>query len=168
VTPKLSARYQGNCLGAAASTNHEDAPNLAEVISEAPLSRLATFVRKLTSSVTEQTLDNTLTMLAPIRNRWKAHPSLDALPPLSFVLTDWRSSKMCDVDFGFGRPAAFRQLSDVVLENMVTIYPPLKSGDGTQGLEVMVPFEKHALEMLIQDSDMKRFFDFRGIEACPP
>lgn len=30
---------------------------------------------------------------------------------------------MCDVDFGFGRPTAFRQLSDVVLENMMVICP---------------------------------------------
>jgi hypothetical protein len=76
---------------------------------------------------------------------------------------------MCEADFGFGRPAAFRQLSDVVLENMVIIYPPLKSiGEEEQGLEVVIPFEKHALHLLMEDADVKEFFEFRGIESCQP
>lgn len=108
-------------------------------------------------------------MLAPLRNKWTVHPRLDAIPPMSFVVTDWRKANMCDADFGFGRPVAFRQLSDIVIENMMTIYPPLElEGHPDQGVEVMVPFERHAVDVLIGDPDMARFFEFRGFEAGAP
>jgi Transferase family len=166
VTPKLPARYQGNCLSAGQSHRHPNPLTLAEVISEAPLSRIATFIREVTTSATQETLENTLEMLAPFRNKWTLHPRLDAIPPMSLVVTDWRGAEMCEADFGFGRPAAFRQLSDVVIENMMIIYPPLKlEGVSDQGVEVMLPFEKHATDILFQDADIKRFFEFRGFES---
>jgi hypothetical protein len=173
VTPKLPAGYQGNCLTAGMSTNLPNPLTLAEVISDAPLSTLASFIRRVTTTATQENLEKTMEMLAPVRDKWLLHPRLDAIPPMSLVVTDWRGARMCDGDFGFGRPAAFRQLSDVVLENMMVIYPPAPGTGGKgsapdQGFEVMVPFEKHALDDLIQDSDMKKYFEFRGIEASPP
>lgn len=88
---------------------------------------------------------------------------------MSFATTDWRAANMCDVDFGFGRSMAFRQLADTVVENQMMIYPPRRvNGDPDHGLKVVVPFEKHAVEILIEDPDMKKFFEFRGFEAGAP
>lgn len=169
MTPKLPAMYQGNALSAGVSTDQPNPLTLAEVISEAPLHRVAEFVRQITTSATQARLNKTLEALAPFRDKWKLHPRLDAMPPMSLVVTDWRKANMCDADFGFGRPVAFRQLSDIVIENMIVIYPPLEiDKDTDRGVEIMVPFESHAVDMLIDDQDMRGFFEFRGFEACPP
>lgn len=119
----------------------------------------------MTQDATQEALDKTVEMLGSYRRQWALHPPLAALPPTSFVVTDWRSADMCDVDFGFGKPVAFWQLSDVV-EHMTVIYPPMGSnGNADRGVEVMLPFETHATDMLMEDVDMKRFFEFRGVES---
>ena len=76
---------------------------------------------------------------------------------------------MCMADFGFGRPVAIRQLADKAVENLMIIYPrrTVKS-DSDHGLEIVVPFEKHAVDMLIKDPDLNQFFTFRGFEAGAP
>lgn len=108
-------------------------------------------------------------MVAPIRDKSTLYVRLDSFPPMSFAITDWRDAKMCDADWGFGRPVAFRQLSDIVRENQTIVYPASSvSGDPDEGLEVVVPFERHAVDMLIEDPDMKKFFEFRGFEAGAP
>ncbi|KAI0899509.1 transferase family-domain-containing protein [Annulohypoxylon nitens] len=165
LTPEVSKRYQGNCLGVGSSYNRPDPLTLADVISKAPLSRIAVYIRQMTQDATQEALDKTVEMLGSYRRQWALHPPLAALPPTSFVVTDWRSADMCDVDFGFGRPVAFRQLSDVV-EHMMVIYPPMGSnGNADRGVEVMLPFETHAIDMLMEDVDMKRFFEFQGVES---
>ncbi|KAI0441393.1 transferase family-domain-containing protein [Xylaria telfairii] len=115
--PKVPARYQGNCLSAGTSQSLGDPVTLADVISDAPLSHLASFIRRVGTAATQENLEKMMEMMAPVRDKWLLHPPLDALPPMSLVITDWRGVRMCDDDFGFARPAAFRQLSDVV-ENM--------------------------------------------------
>ena len=85
---------------------------------------------------------------------------------MSFTTTDWRSSRLCDNDFGIGQPVAYRNLSDTVIENMIVFYPPHKGNKGTdQGIEVLLPFETHAMDMLLKDPYMTTYFEFRGIEA---
>jgi len=139
---------------------------LAEVISDAPLSSLATYVRQITNDVTESTLDSTIAAFAPISDKSNIYFQGNSLDPMSLVVTDWRDMDMCAADFGFGRPVAFRQLSDRVIENLLEIYPRRQvEGDADHGLEIVVPFEKHAVDMLIEDPDMKRFCTFWGFEA---
>jgi hypothetical protein len=90
---------------------------------------------------------------------------LDSLPPLSFTTTDWRSSKLYDNNFGVGEPMAYRCLYNVVLENMIILYPPHKSSRTVdEGIEIMLPFETKSLDMLTEDPDIKKYFEFRGIE----
>ncbi|KAK4034223.1 hypothetical protein C8A01DRAFT_39281 [Parachaetomium inaequale] len=58
--PPVPERAQGNMVGVALSIHMHDAvppPTVAEVISEAPLSKLAWYIRQLTSSVTEPAPD---------------------------------------------------------------------------------------------------------------
>ena len=142
---------------------------LAEVISEAPLSRVAAFVRQITNNMTQDTLEATIAKVAPVRDKSNLHFRLDSLPPMSLVVTDWRDADICAADFGFGRPVAVRQLVDKAVENLLVIYPQRTvNGDPEHGLEVVLPFEKHAVEMLIQDPDMNQFFTFRGFEVGGP
>jgi hypothetical protein len=163
--PPIPARYQGNVLVAGLSMPQEKPLNLAEVISEAPLSQIALFIRAITNSVGQHTVDETLAKIAPIRDKSCLDMPLDSLPPLSFTTTDWRSAKLCDNDFGIGEAMAYRCLYDAVVENMVILYPPHKSVEGRdQGIEVMLPFETHALDMLTKDPDMCKYFEFRGVE----
>lgn len=151
------------------SFQQEDQPTLADVISETSLPRLAAFIRKITNSVNEETLDATLNMVAAIRDKSNLHVRLDSLPPMSLAVTDWRHVDACAADFGFGRPVAFRQLADKVIENMLIIYPrrPVEA-DPDHGLEVVLPFERHAVDILIKDPDLNKFFAFRGIEVGMP
>ncbi|KAJ4369764.1 hypothetical protein N0V83_005528 [Neocucurbitaria cava] len=137
----------------------------SDVISEASLSQMAVFVRSVTFSVGQQTLGETIAKIAPIRDKSNLDMPLDSLPPLSFTTTDWRSSKLCAHEFGVGEPMAYRCLYKSVVENMMILYPPHKRSEATdEGIEVMLPFETHATDMLINDRDMRKFFEFRGIE----
>ncbi|CAO2648460.1 Nn.00g077270.m01.CDS01 [Neocucurbitaria sp. VM-36] len=164
-TPRISTRYQGNVLAAGLSMTQEKPLTLAEVISEASLSQMAVFIRAVTFSVGQQTLDETMAKIGPIRDKATLDMPLDSLPPLSFTTTDWRNSKLCANDFGIGEPMAYRCLYKSVVENMIILYPPHKGRKGAdEGIEVMLPFETHATDMLIKDRDMRKFFEFRGIE----
>ena len=165
----MSKRYQGNVQCAGLSFLQEKQLTLAEVISEAPLSRVAAFVREITNSMTRDTVKATIAKVAPVRDKSNLHFRLDSMPPMSLVVTDWRGADMCAADFGFGRPVAVRQLAGKAVENLMIIYPPRTvEGDPNHGLEVVLPFEKHAVTMLIKDPDMNQFFTFRGFEAGVP
>ncbi|KAH8711859.1 acyltransferase [Phaeosphaeriaceae sp. PMI808] len=165
-TPEISARYQGNVLGAGLSMHQESPLNLEEVISKASLSQIAVFVRAVTNSVGQHTLDETMAKVAPIRDKSKLDMPLDSLPPTSFTTTDWRSSDLCNNDFGIGEPVAYRCLYNTVVENMIILYPPHKGYKARGGgIEVMIPIETHAIDMLMDDPDIKKFFDFKSIEV---
>jgi hypothetical protein len=145
---------------------HQERPlTLSEVISEAPLSQIAVFIRAITSSVGQHTIDETIAKIAPIRDKSCLDMPLDSLPPLSFTTTDWRESRLCDNDFGIGQPMAYRCLYNTVVENMVILYPPHKGNEGIdQGIEVMLPFETQGMDMLLKDPSIMEYFEFRGIE----
>jgi hypothetical protein len=166
VSPKVSERYQGNLLCAGISRRQPSPLTVGEVISEVPLSRIATYIRQITSSVDERLLQGVLATMAPVKDKSTVYLRLDSLPPLSLAVTDWRRATMCDHDFGIGKPVAAKQIADTVNENMVMIYPQRRTQEESdQGLEVVVPFEKHAVDMLIEDPDMKKIFEFGGFEA---
>ncbi|KAI0393197.1 transferase family-domain-containing protein [Xylariaceae sp. FL0594] len=169
--PPVPDDYQGNLFCAGLSFYQPDAPTIAEVISTAPLSRLAGFIRRVTQSVTAHTLEATLVAASALADKYTLHGRADSAPPMSLVVTDWRSAHFCTHDFGFGsgsgRPVVERLVSDTVVENAVVLYPP-RVGAPSPGLEVLVPFETHAVQALIDDVEMKEFFEFRGIEATGP
>ncbi|KAI0194579.1 transferase [Astrocystis sublimbata] len=160
--PPVPTEYQGNVLCGGLSFTQKDQLTLDEVISTAPISRLATFIRNITNSVTEDTLQTTLDAVAPLRDKSNLHVQLESFPPMSLAVTDWRDASVRSADFGFGRPVAFRQLADKVVSNMLIIYPQEST---EQGLEVVLPFEKHALDVLHHDQDLEKFFVFKGVEA---
>ncbi|KAI0968597.1 transferase family-domain-containing protein [Xylaria arbuscula] len=168
LNPPIHERYQGNLVCGGLSFRQENPPSLADVISQVPLSRLAAFIRKVTQSVTSQTMDEMLKTAAPIQDKSTLHVRLDSVPPMSLAATDWRKVLICDEDFGIGQPAAARFIADTVFENMVTLYPtrPSHGSSGSSsGVDVVIPFETHAIGQLIGDTDMIEFFEFRGVEV---
>lgn len=154
-------------LAAGLSQHQREPLTLSEIISEAPLSHIAAFIRAITDSVQERALHETVERVGPIRDKSDLDMPLDSLPPMSFTTTDWRNSRLCDNDFGVGQPVAFRNLSSTVVENMIVLYPPHKGEAGqAQGIEVLLPFETHALDMLINDPDILKYFEYRGVEVA--
>ncbi|KAH8121206.1 acyltransferase [Trichoderma asperelloides] len=168
-TPQISPRYQGNVLAAGLSRHQKYPLTLADVISDSSLSQIATYIRAITDSVSEKSLDDTVARFAKIRDKSNLDVPLDSLPPMSFTTTDWRNFRLCDNDFGIGQPMAYRNLTDTVVENMIVMYPPHKGNGGkNQGVEVVLPFEKQSVDLLINDPIMKEYFEFRGIEVEDP
>lgn len=163
VTPKIPQGYQGNVQCGGLSIVQSKPLTLGQVISEAPLAVLATLIRTITNSVDSESLQETLARIAPIKDKTKLQKTLDCLPPTSLVTTDWRGVTICDLDFGFGRPVAVRMLADEVLDNLLVLYP--RRADPDHGMELVVPFERHAVDDLINDPDMNKYFDFWGTES---
>lgn len=165
--PRLPARMQGNSFFAPMSALAA-VPQLttAEIISGAPLSKVAGYVRKMTDGCNGEMLDAALKTLAPIRNKAEVSIRVNSFPPMSMVITDWRQANVCDSDFGFGKPAAFRHLFDTVTEGLVIVYPPRNGPAGEdEGMELQVAFEKELAERLVGDAEWSRYFEFRGIDA---
>lgn len=164
--PTMPARMQGNLFFAPLSSmSTVPQPTCAEVISEAPLAKLASYVRQMTNSVTGEMLDGLVQMLAPIRNKADLSVRVNSFPPLSMVVTDWRDADVCTADFGFGKPTAFRHLFDTVTEGLVIVYPPHNTARDDEGIELQVAFEKELVPQLVNDPEWSKYFEFRGVDA---
>lgn len=167
--PTMPARMQGNLFFATLSAMSA-VPQMtsAEIVSEAPLSTLASYTRKMTDGVTGEMLAGALQMLAPIRNKQGLSVRVNSFPPMSLVITDWRDADVCNADFGFAKPTAFRHLSDIVTEGLVIVYPPHnRSGSDDEGIELHVAFEKELAQQLINDPEWSKYVEFRGVDMDP-
>ncbi|PGH10769.1 hypothetical protein AJ80_07419 [Polytolypa hystricis UAMH7299] len=165
--PRPPERIQGNVLFSALSTTTPvQQPSIAEVISEAPLSRLASYIRSLTNSATEGSLNKVLDMVAPVRDKTSLLLRANSFPPMSIIMTDWRDSRICEADFGFGRPVAFRHPTSVLAEGIVVIYPPRPTGDPDEGCEILIALENELIEKVKEDEETRKYFEFRGVETA--
>lgn len=165
--PPMPASIQGNIqidITSASSTLPQ--LTLAEVISEAPLSKLASYTRQMTESVTSDMLDDMLKKFANVRNKLDLSIYVDSFPPMSLLVTDWRLAKLCTFDFGFGEPAAFRHLFGGVPLCQALVYPPHRGPAGDdEGLEIQVTFETEVVQKLLDDPEWSKYFEFRGVDA---
>ncbi|KAI0847425.1 transferase family-domain-containing protein [Daldinia vernicosa] len=166
--PPVPERIQGNIV-LGTSSDRSPIPRLTteEVISEAPLSKLAWYIRQLTNSITQDSLDVMLTTIAPIRDKTSLFYRVDSLPPMSNFTSDWRRTNVPDADFGFAKPHVFRFPFDTVtaglsiVQPVRTVDPP--SGED-EGNEFLVSFEKEISKDLIEDPEWNKYFEFRGVE----
>ncbi|KAE9582304.1 Acyltransferase easC [Colletotrichum fructicola] len=165
--PMMPTRMQGNQFFATLSTL-SPIPQLtaAEIISDAPLFKLASYIRQMTNGVTEDLLEGALQMLAPIRNKADLSVRVNSFPPMTVAMTDWRDADVCSADFGFGKPSAFRHLLDTMAEGLVIVYPPHRGPAGEdEGIELQFAFEKELVQQLVNDPEWKKYFEFRGVDA---
>jgi hypothetical protein len=170
-SPKVSPRIQHNVMaGALSSTAPVTAPTAAEVISEWPLPKLALYIRQLTNSVTQEALDQTLDVVATVRDKTALNMRIDAYPPMSILQTDHCDADITSADFGFGTPTTYRHLLDCVTQGVLIIYPPRdKALESDVGPEFSITYEKSLKQTLIDDVEWNRYFEYRGVdsvEAC--
>ncbi|KAI1394296.1 uncharacterized protein F4822DRAFT_44712 [Hypoxylon trugodes] len=163
--PPVPRRIQGNVLFLASSTQGF-VPSLtaAEVISEAPLSKLAWYIRQLTNNSTQENVDAALTAISYVRKKQNLCQRIDSFPPLSSVVTDWRDAAVSEADFGFAKPHAFRIPMTFVIPGVVGVYPvrlidPPAGED--EGNELEIGFEKEIAKDLIEDPEWNKYFELR-------
>ncbi|CAP68190.1 uncharacterized protein PODANS_7_4860 [Podospora anserina S mat+] len=168
--PPIAPRTQGNVVYVALSS--QSPPELkplaaSEVASDASLEKLAWYIRQLTNSVTQESLAAALNGIAPIRDKTALFLRVDSLPPLSIFVTEWRDTRPCDADFGFGKPHAFRFPFDTITNGLVVVYPVRGNGPcgDDEGNEFSIAVEMGIKDSLLADEEWNSWFDFRGVDA---
>ena len=165
--PPVPARVQYNILGVALSSQ-SPVPQLtaAEIILDAPLTKLAWFIRQMTDSTTQESLKKMLEDIAPVRDKSGHYLRCDSFPPMYNFTTDWRDTDIAGADFGFAKPYAFRLPMDHVTPGLQMVYPPRNSAHGSdERPELLVGFEKELTQDLLEDPEWCKYFEFRGIDA---
>lgn len=167
VTPPLPERYMGNAVMLASSESQTEKLTIKEVIGDAPLSKLAAYIRSITDSVDSAFVYKTLDAIAPARQKNSLFSHLlKSYPPMTLKTTDWRAPNICDADFGFGKPAAFRHLFSTMSLTNIYIYPPRRASAAKEDVfEFAVPVEKVAVNRFLEDVQVKEWFEFRGVEV---
>ncbi|KAH8903402.1 acyl transferase [Coniochaeta sp. PMI_546] len=172
LTPPLPARYLGNALFLAASSSQPQDMQLTfkEVMHDAPLWKIAAYVRRIADSVDSASFYRALEAAAKTPHEQEARGPLRSRgrPLLSLKTTDWRTPNLYEADFGFGRPRALRHLflgaARAGAANMY-IYPIRELEDGEEVFEFAVPIEKETVERFCADEEVTEWFDFVGVEV---
>lgn len=165
--PAVPPRIRGNVMFAALSpTAPVEQPTVAELVSEWPLSRVAQYVRQMTDSVTQESLNKTLEKVATVRDKASLNIQSDSLPPMSALFTDHRDTYMASTDSGFATPITHRHLTDRITEGVIIVYPPRKlDPESDEGPEFSFFYEKRLAQTLIEDPEIGKYFEYRGVDA---
>ncbi|KAF5497672.1 Acyltransferase BOA11 [Colletotrichum siamense] len=166
--PVVPARIQSNFMSVAVSFQSV-VPTMSgeEVISSAPFWKLAWYIRQLTNTVTQDYVNAMLASLAPIRDKTTLFIRGDAFHPMTTLFTDWRDTRPCEADFGFGAPYAFRWLFESVQTGMFVTYPARVNGapaGADEGTEFSLPVEREVAAALLADPEWSEYFEYRGVE----
>ncbi|EMD67887.1 hypothetical protein COCSADRAFT_349151 [Bipolaris sorokiniana ND90Pr] len=137
-----------------------------EVISDAPLSTLAVYIRRLTESCNEARFLSLINAIAPIRNKRALAHSPDTRPPMSMFVSDHRSADVSNFDFGFAKPITYRHLwGDAKSAGVVVIYAPVSSSaNPDEGWMFTLTMEKELVPKLIETPEWAKYFEYRGID----
>lgn len=168
--PSVPARIQHNVVAVALSTQ-APVPQLtaAEIISDAPLSKPAWFIRQLTTSTTQKSLDKTLDAVAPVRDKSTLFLRCDSFAPMYSFTTDWRDANVAGAYFGFSKPYAFRFPMNYVTPGLQIVYPPRSDDTASdEGPELCIGSEMELTQELLEDAEWSKYFVFRGIDAEQP
>jgi hypothetical protein len=163
--PPVPQRLQGNLLAMPVSIYQPTQPTAGEIISELPLSSLAGYVRRATDGSTQESFMKALAAVAPVRDKTTLFMRVNAFPPLTVAVTDWRETAISEADFGFAKPGAYRHLHNTVTEGLVTVYPPRFTGNPDEGCEFVIACEKSLVRQLAEDPGFSKYFEFRGVDA---
>lgn len=171
LAPPLPPQYLGNALFLADASSRpvEELLTLREVMQDAPLGKVAGYIRSITDSVDSDSFYSALeaAVETSCQKRGRGQPTSRSRPPMSLKTTDWRTPNVYQADFGFGRPRALRHLflgaARAGAANLY-IYPLRVLEGGEEVFEFAVPVEREAVEMLCADEDVVEWFDFVGVE----
>ncbi|QBZ66665.1 hypothetical protein PoMZ_13648 [Pyricularia oryzae] len=162
--PLLPQGLMRNALGCAISNTSPVTPlTVAEVVDEAPLSKLASYIRALTNGCDNEHINKLLAKVAPVRDKSTLSLRLDSCPPMSMFVTDHRPADVSSFDFGFGKPITYRHLfGGFSTEGAVIMYPPVRSTDPDEGCVFSVTMEKELVGKMIEMREFCDFFEYRG------
>lgn len=165
-SPNTPVRIQHVMAGALSNAAPVQSPTAREVISEWPFSRLASYIRALTNSITQEALDQTLDVVATVRDKTALNIRIDAHPPMSLLQTDHRDANITAADFGFGKPLVYRHLIDRLTQGVIIIYPSRNpSPESDEGPEISVSYETSLKQALIEGPEWNKYFEYRGVDA---
>ena len=152
----------------------EPLPTIGEVASlglgqGTPLSRPASYIRRLTDSVTQSSVEVLLDYISTLKDKQSVSFNLASKPPMSLFVTDHRSSDVTDCDFGFSKPITHRLLmGNCISPNMVLVYPPPRSQktDGSEGVGTIwsITMEKGIIHTLLEDPEWCEYMEYRGVD----
>ncbi|KAK2003328.1 hypothetical protein LX36DRAFT_625218 [Colletotrichum falcatum] len=165
--PPVPDRLMRNAVaGAFSDTAPVPALTAGEVISDAPLSQLAGYIRALTESCSEQHVEQLIEFIAPIRDKRTVSLRVDARPPMSMFVTDHRSADVSGFDFGFAKPITYRHLwGDLLTAGVVLIYAPTRSSENLdEGVMFAITMEKDLVPKLMDTSEWTDYFEYRGVD----
>ncbi|TLD13432.1 uncharacterized protein PgNI_02718 [Pyricularia grisea] len=162
--PPLPQGLMRNALGCAISNTSPVPPlTVAEVVDEAPLSKLTSYIRALTNSCDNEHIDKLLNKVAPVRDKSTISLRLDSYPPISMFITDYRPADVSSFDFGFGKPITYRYLfGGFSTEGVVIMYPSIRSIDPDERCVFSVTMEKKLVGKMIKMREFCDFFEYRG------
>lgn len=148
---------------------HVAMPTVREVSSgEAPLSRVAQYIRQMTDSVTQQSVEGLLEYIRTLRDQQSVSFNLMSKPPMSFFVTDHRPADVSSCDFGFGSPLTHRFLTgDDISANMTLVYPATRRSNepgSDEGTIWSITMEKDVVPALLKDPEWCEFFEYRGLD----
>ncbi|KAH6616121.1 acyltransferase [Chaetomium sp. MPI-SDFR-AT-0129] len=165
-SPKVHPRIQHNVMFAALSPTSPVPQLTIDEILNAPLSKIASYIRQMTDSVTQENLNKTLDMVALVRDKTSLNIRSDSKPPMSILQTDHRDANIVSADFGFATPLTYRHLLDRVTEGVIIIYPTRNEDPASdEGPEFSIAYEKHLAQDLIDDAEFNKYFEYRGVDA---
>ncbi|KAI1852881.1 hypothetical protein JX265_012909 [Neoarthrinium moseri] len=165
--PPVPERMMRNVLAGAFSDSAPVPPlTVGEVLSDAPLTKLAHYIRMLTESCTEQHLERLIDLIAPIKDKRSISLRVDAHPPMSMFVTDHRSGDVSSFDFGFAKPITYRHLwGDLITAGLILVYAPIRSSDNPdEGCMFTITMEKDLVPKLMENSEWTDYFEYRGID----
>ncbi|KAK1988360.1 transferase [Colletotrichum cereale] len=165
--PPVPERMMRNAVAGAFSDMAPVSPLTAkEIISDAPLSKLAGYIRALTESCNEEHLQRLIDFIAPIRDKRTISLRVDSHPPMSMFVTDHRAADVSSFDFGFAKPITYRHLwGNLVTAGVVLIYAPIKSLiNKDEGVTFAITMEKDLVPKLMESSEWTDYFEYRGID----
>lgn len=165
--PPLPIQLQGNLhLDVNSLMSETPSPTLREVAHTAPLSTLAAYPRRMTDGVTVEMLADELRRHQGVVNKADLSINVDMLPPMSNLVSDWRGVDVCSMEYGFGKPIAWRLLMGKVALSQICVYAARHGPSGEdEGMEVLLTVENELLGKLIGDEDWVKFFEYRGLDA---
>jgi hypothetical protein len=164
--PPLPPRLQGN-LQFDITSRTSPIPELTvdEIVSTAPLSKLALYTRAMTESVTRSMLDTSLLAASNVANKSALSIRVDSFPPLSLLWADWRAGAYVSLDFGFGKMEAYRHLFGGVPVCQAVVYPERVGPRGEdEGMEIMFSCEREISRDVVEDGEWREYMEFRGVD----
>ncbi|KAF4839116.1 Trichothecene 3-O-acetyltransferase TRI101 [Colletotrichum tropicale] len=165
--PSVPERMMRNVVAGAFSDTAPVPPlTVADVVSDAALSKLAGYIRALTESCNEEHLERLIGFIAPIKDKRTISLRVDAHPPMSMFVTDHRPADVSGFDFGFAKPITHRHLwGGHKTAGVVLIYPPVGgTASADEGFMFAITMEKELVAKLMESPEWTEYFEYRGID----